>query len=89
MEDVDRQALGAIWRERLGNARTRYESTKAAVQALRELQSQIPSLDISFALDHALRAEYRALSEFKRVLTIFDDLVIHWKIPAEDRDSSP
>ena len=61
MEDADRQALGVIWRERLENARTRYEAAKAAVQDAREFQSQIPSLDVSFALDHAVRAEYPAL----------------------------
>jgi len=84
MEDADRQASGAIWRERLGNARIRYEEAKAAVQAFRELQSQIPSLDISFTLDDALRAEQHAFAELKRVVTVFNDLVVHGKIPAED-----
>ena len=82
MEDADRRALGAIWRERLENARTRYEAAKTAVQGARE--AQLTSSDDSFALDHALRAEYRALAEFKRVLTIFNDLVIHGSIPDED-----
>ena len=71
MEDADRQALGAIWRERLENARARHEGAKAALQAARERQSQISSLDGNFALDHALRAEQHAFAEFKRVLTIF------------------
>jgi len=84
MEDADRQALGAIWRERPENARARHEAAKAALQAARECQSQLTSPDDSFAVDHALRAEQHASAEFKRVLTIFNDLVVHGKIPEED-----
>src|SRR5262249_42368814 len=84
MENNDRQALGAVWRERLVNARTRYEAAKATLQGASELHSQMPSPDGHFALDHALQAEHRALAEFKRVLTVFSDLVIHGTIPAED-----
>jgi len=84
MEDADRRALGVIWRERLENARVRYEAAKAAVQDARELQSQISSPDGSFTLDHALRAEHHALAEFKRVLAVFNDLVVNGKIPDED-----
>ena len=84
MEEADRRALAAIWRERLENARSRYEAAKATVQGARELQSQIPSPDGNFTLDHALRAEYRALAEFNRLLTIFNALVVHGNIPEED-----
>ena len=84
MEDADRRALGAIWRERLENARVRHEAAKAALQVARERHSQLTSPDDSFALDHALRAEHHAFAEFKRVLTNFYDLVVHGKIPAED-----
>ena len=84
MEDAELRALEAKWRERLGNARVRYEEAKAAVQAIRELQSQIPSVDISFALADAIGAEQHAFAEFKRVLTIFNDLVNYGKIPQED-----
>ena len=81
MEDADRQALGAIWRERLENARTRYEAAQAAVQGARESQL---SPDDSFVLDNALRAEHHALTEFKRVTRILNDLVAHGTIPDED-----
>jgi len=83
-ENAHRQALEAMWRERLVNTRTRYEAAKATVQAARELQSQIPSPDGNFALVHALGAENRALAEFNRVLIIFVDLVLHGKAPEED-----
>src|SRR5215831_18923899 len=74
MKDADRQALGVIWKVRLENARNRYEAAKATVQGVRDFQS-LPFPDDSFALDHALLAECRALAEFKRVVTIFCDLV--------------
>ena len=67
-ENAHRQALEAMWRERLVNTRTRYEAAKATVQAARELQSQIPSADGNFALAHAVKAERYAVAEFKRVL---------------------
>ena len=84
MEDAELRALEAKWRERLENARIRYEEAKATVRAIRELQSEIRSLDMSFALEYALRAEDEFLTEFKRVLTIFNDLVNYEKIPEED-----
>ena len=84
MEDADRRALGAIWRERLENARVRHEAAKAALQVARERHSQLTSPDDSFALDHAVRAECRALAEFKRVLTVFNDLVVNGRIPDDD-----
>ena len=84
MEDADRRALAAIWREPLENARSRYDAAKATVQGARELQSQIPSPDGNFAFAQALRAENRALAEFKRVLTIFYDLTLHGNVPEED-----
>ena len=84
MEDAELRALEAKWRERLENARIRYEEAKATVRAIRELQSEIRSLDMSFALEYALRAEDEFLTEFKRVLTIFNDLVNYGKIPEED-----
>jgi len=81
MEDVDRRALEAIWRERLVNARTRYEAAKTAVQGARE--AQLSSPDDSLALDHTLRAEHHTFAEFKRVLTIFYDLLVYGKAPAD------
>jgi len=84
MEDADRRALGAIWRERLENARVRHEAAKAALQVARERHSQLTSPDDSFALDHALRAEHHALAEFKRVLAVFNDLVVNGRIPDDD-----
>ena len=77
-------AMEAIWRERLENARVRHEAAKAALQVARERQSQLTSPDDTFAVDHALRAEHHSLAEFKGLLTIFNGLVVHGKIPEED-----
>ena len=81
MEGADRQALEAKWRERLENARTRYEAARAAVQGARESQH---APDDSFVLDNALRAEHHALTEFNRVTRILNDLVAHGTIPEEE-----
>ena len=78
------EALAMVWRERLENARNRYEAAKAAVQDAGELQSQIPFPDGNFALAHALQAERYALAEFKRVLIIFNDLLLRGKAPEEE-----
>jgi len=84
MENTDRRALVEMWRIRLEDVRTRHKTAHAAVDDARELQSQIPSPDGSFALQHALLAEHRALAELRRVLTVFSDLVCHGKIPEAD-----
>ena len=84
MANADRRALVEMWRTRLEDARTRHKTAHAAVDDARGLQSQIPSPDGSFALQHALLAEHRALAELKRVLTVFSDLVCHGKIPEAD-----
>ena len=43
--------------------------------------SDLPSADGSFAYRKALRAENHALTEYKRILAIYTDLVLHGKIP--------
>jgi len=65
------------------NARNRYEAAKATVQGVRDFQS-LPFPDDSFALDHALLAECRALAEFNRVLILFNDRLVNGTIPDED-----
>src|SRR5215831_7134033 len=75
MENTDQRALVEMWRIRLEDARARHKTAHAAVDDARELQSQIPSPDGSFALQHALLAQHRALTELRRVLTVFNDLV--------------
>ena len=87
-ENAHRQALEAMWRERLVITRTRYQAAKATVHAARELQSQIPAPDGNFALAQALRAENRALAEFKRVLTIFVTSCSRRRFPRRTRGCS-
>jgi len=81
MKNSERRALEALWRDRLQNARIRYQAAKAAVQVARELQSDATSPDGSFAFNQALKAESHSLAELKRALEILNDLVNHDKIP--------
>jgi len=84
MTDRDRQALESFWKQRVEDAYIRYQEATAALRIAREIQSQAPRPDGSFAFGQALRAENRALAEYKRVLTIFNELVIYGQIPPED-----
>jgi len=68
-------------RRRLAAARNEYEAAKLAALAASELQSQAPSPDGAFAFHRALRAERRALNQYRRMLGAFSDLVLHNKVP--------
>ena len=46
--------------------------------------SERPDPDGAFALDQAFRRESEALEEYKRVLTIFSELILHGTVPDED-----
>ena len=82
----DRRALEDLWRQRLKDAEL---GLTFARQYLGEVQRDFPSpgkvhgADGSSAYEHALHAETRALTEYKRVLQIFNDLVTHGKLPDE------
>jgi hypothetical protein len=43
--------------------------------------------DGGFALHQALRRESDALTEYKRILTIFSELILHGTVPDEAPDS--
>jgi hypothetical protein len=79
-----RQALENLWRGRLQIADSEYRAAREAVVEARELHSQIPSPDGNLALSQALLGEKLALAEYRRVLTIFTDLLVDGTIPAED-----
>ena len=80
---TQRQTLEDRWRRQVHFAYSRYEAAKGAVDEARELRADAPSPDGVFALKHARRIETAALTEYKRVLQIFTDLLIDGKIPPE------
>jgi hypothetical protein len=79
-----RQALENLWRGRLEIADSDYRTARVAVVEARELQSQIPSPDGNLALSKALLVEKLTLAEYRRVLTIFTNLLVDGTIPAEN-----
>lgn len=83
---VVRQQLENFWREKLQQSRTRFEAGKEhAKQAITERNEALtPSSDGAFAVSQSSQAESRALAEYRRVLLLFTDLVVHGKMPPED-----
>jgi hypothetical protein len=78
-----RQAMEDLWRERMQNARMAYVDAR---RATRVAESQYPrgvtpAPDGAFAINQALKIENAALSEYRRVVAIFTDLVVHGKVP--------
>jgi DNA-binding CsgD family transcriptional regulator len=71
------------WREHLNDARSRLQSaSERSREAWRQLQSRdLPSPDGSFGYQKALRAESLALAEYRRILGLYTDLVVHGKLP--------
>ena len=79
-----RQALDEYWRQRLGDARRRYEAARAALKIASDIHSDAPSPDGSFAFGRALRVEREALVEYTHILRIFSAVVIRGKTPNEE-----
>jgi hypothetical protein len=87
--EPSRGELEAAWRERLDHTLTRYRE-KAAIARL--LMSERRALaknegfdpDGALALHQALRRESEALAEFRRVLRILIELILHGTVPVED-----
>ena len=80
---ITRQTLEDRWRREVHFTYSRYQAAKEAVHKARELRVDAPSPDGVFALNQALRIESAALTEYKRVLQVFTDLLIDGKIPPE------
>jgi len=85
MPAPDRRALEDHWRKRLTDAELRLNFTRTY---LKEVQQDYPPGEIQNADGHyayrdALSAETEALREYRRVLQIFNDLIVHGKIPKE------
>ena len=78
-----RQTLEDRWRREVHFAYGRYQAAKEAVHEARNLRLDAPPPDGVFALNQALRIESAVLTEYKRVLQTFTDLLIDGKIPPE------
>ena len=66
-----------------GRRAQQFKAAKAHIEAAKELQSQAPPPNGAHAFRLALRAERRALVQYKRTLRIFTDLVVDGKILEE------
>ena len=80
-----RTALKELWRQRLKDAELRLVFAR---DYLKYIQREVPlgeirNADGEYAYQQAYRAEIRALGEFKRVLRIYTDLLVHGKLPDE------
>jgi hypothetical protein len=83
MPDLDdairvEQPVEAFWRERLEDARSKYQEAAADFHVLM-LQMHVrdfPSPDGSMAFSRALRAESVARKNYMRVLRIYTDLLL-------------
>ena len=76
--------LEDTWRERVRNARIRYEQAAKTFRATwgEHFEERVTS-DPTFAIQQARQVESEALAEYVRVLKIFTDLVIHGKLPPD------
>ena len=76
--------LENIWRERVRQARLRYEQeSKAFRETWGEHFQNLLGLEGSLAIQQALKRESAALKEYVRVLSAFADLVLTGKAPRE------
>ena len=80
--DKKRIGLEDEWREKVRNARIRYEQATKAFRATwgEHFEERLTS-DPTFAIEQSRKVESEALAEYVRVLKIFTDLVIHGKQP--------
>lgn len=71
-----REALCAIWRERVDTAKAAYEAATAALEAAGIESAHLPRADSALINIKALQAQRLALAEFRRVLEIFHKVCI-------------
>jgi hypothetical protein len=77
--------LEIIWRERLREARLKYEEASDAFRATwgEHFESRLTA-NPTLAIERARDIETAALCEYVRVLRIYTDLTVHGKLPPED-----
>jgi hypothetical protein len=80
-----RLELEELWKTRVRQAEQDYLRAKAeSAKALEEqARGRISSPDGHYGLIHALRMETAAVSEYTRVLRIFNDFILHGTVPKE------
>jgi hypothetical protein len=87
-----KRELEDFWRERLREARLKYEEASKAFKATwgEHFEKRLTA-DPTIAILRARDIEVQALSEYMRVLKIFTDLVVHGKLPPRRcwRDREP
>jgi hypothetical protein len=73
-----KKELQNIWRERVREARLKYEEASDAFKATwgEHFESRFTA-DPSLAIQKARELEAQALSEYMRVLKIYSDLILH------------
>ncbi len=81
-----RNQLEDLWRRRTCDALARYQDARTRYrEILRERQEGlIPSPDGAYARTQAHHAECSALKEYRRVLSIFTNLVVKGQRPPEE-----
>jgi len=79
------EELKGAWKQRLEEAERRLADARDDVRNVEaELTAEsIPSPDVHYAYQRALRIEKLALERYAKVLVIFKDLVLHGTIPEE------
>src|SRR5215475_4826469 len=84
-----KQELEDFWRQRLREARLKYEEASKAFKATwgEHFETRLTA-DPTHAIQQARKAESRALSQYMRVLQVFTDLVVDGKLPPEDAEGN-
>ena len=83
----DREKPVNFWRNRLDDVRLRLDQARSSAKAAEDdwRTGTIPPPDGNFAYQRALRAERDALAEYRRVLTVFIDVVLSHRIRDEGK----
>lgn len=84
------EELKTAWRKRVQEAELQLEIARRDVKRLEEeLRWQsIPSPDLHYSYQRALRAGTQALEKYANVVTILHDLTVRGTIPKEESDKT-
>ena len=86
---MSREELEKLWHRRVQEAKLRLDFARNyAREVQQDLQAGvIHPADGEFARRRALEGESAALANYQKVLRIYDDLLVHGKIPDDDSKS--
>jgi hypothetical protein len=87
----NRAELEDRWRARLKEAELRLRLARAYVYEVQadDALAASQSADGVYAYQRALNLESLAINDYRRILQIFGDLVVHHKVPDENEWISP